>query len=85
MCTCEFNSHIGGKKFKIETFPFYSQDSMVTVCAHACIWMVTMYLHKKYGMCRPYLKNLIAQTPPYYGRILPAEALYPLKRYTLTR
>ena len=75
LCTCTFTPHLGGREFKIETFPFYSQDSMVTVCAHASVWMVLYYLYKKFNMNRPYLRNLVAHIPPYHGRVIPSEAL----------
>ncbi|MDP2705501.1 MAG: hypothetical protein Q8O71_03890 [bacterium] len=38
--------HICGKELIIHTFPFFSQDGVVTICAHAAIAMVTKFVRR---------------------------------------
>lgn len=56
MPLCKVATHIGAEEFQIEVFPFYSQDSMVTVCAHASMFMNCLYLSRRYGGSRPSLR-----------------------------
>lgn len=75
MLLCDARAHIGGKAFTIAAFPFYSQDSMVSVCAHASMWMACYYMHKKFGFRRPYLTDFAGSIPPFFGRVIPSAGL----------
>lgn len=71
----KFKVHIGSKKLDLLTFPFYQQDSTVVVCAHADILMVTEYMHRKFNLNKPSIKDLILYTLPIYGRSVPSIGL----------
>ncbi|PKP58652.1 MAG: hypothetical protein CVT89_02490 [Candidatus Altiarchaeales archaeon HGW-Altiarchaeales-2] len=66
--------HLGHKEIEISTFPFFAQDSMVTVCAHADILMIANIMHKKYGWEEITVEKLVLGLPPIYpsGRGLPS-------------
>ncbi|MDI9609724.1 MAG: papain-like cysteine protease family protein [Archaeoglobaceae archaeon] len=76
LAACEFTPHLGGSFVpKIKTFPFYAQDSSVTVCAHACMWMLTEYMHRKFHLNRPTIRDFIERTIPLLGRVVPSPGL----------
>lgn len=83
MPLCKFETHIGSEEFPIEAFPFYSQDSMVTVCAHASMFMDSLYLSKKQLGVRPSLRDFIKHTPTLFGRNMPSEALTPAQMLSI--
>ncbi len=67
-----FNTHIGGVKFRVEGYPYISQDMDVTVCAHSALWSVCRYLSERYslyGELFPF--DLIKLTETYLGRTFP--------------
>ena len=80
---CTFKPHIGGKEFNIETFPFYAQDAMVTVCAHASMFMNGLYMHRQHGMNRPFFRDFARYTSAYPGRVLPSQGLTPVQMATI--
>ena len=41
------------------SFPLYSQDGMVSICAHADLLMITKYMYKKYNFNNYKLKEII--------------------------
>lgn len=47
--TCKQVVHISSYAITIRTFPFYSQDTVVTTCAQADIIMFATYTNKKYN------------------------------------
>jgi len=73
--TCEFCIHIAGKEIKFQAFPFYQQDSVVNVCAHADILMVTEYMHRKFHLNKPSISDFISYTLPLCGRSIPSIGL----------
>ena len=75
VATCEYSAHIAGSSKTIETFPFYHQDSVTDVCAHADMWMLTEYMHRKFHMSKPSIRDFILSTPPFYGRVIPSRGL----------
>jgi len=75
MITTKYASHIKDISFEIETFPFYSQDSMVSICAHADMLMLVSLMSKKYGMNDVPIDRLIQKILPFGGRIIPSESL----------
>jgi hypothetical protein len=83
MALCKFEPHIGGKAFCLRAFPFYSQDSMVTVCAHASMYMNGLFMHRKHGMNRPYFRDFVKFTTAYPGRVVPSQGLTPIQMATI--
>lgn len=49
LMTCKQTVHITSYAITINTFPFYSQDTVVTTCAQADIIMFATYTNKKYN------------------------------------
>ncbi len=75
LITCNFTVHIGGREISFRTFPFYQQDSMITVCAHADMWMIAEYMHRKFRFNKPSIGNFASLTLPFYGRTIPSPGL----------
>lgn len=48
ICTTEYSVHILGAELKARGFPYMSQDTDVTVCAHAACWMIFRYFSQRY-------------------------------------
>lgn len=71
-----FKSHIMGKEFSIETFPWMSQDTDIAICAHVAVWSINNYYANKYPN---YNLKSIAQiaeiAPMYLGRKTPSHGL----------
>ncbi len=83
MALCRFEPHIGGKEFSFYAFPFYSQDSVVTVCAHASMFMNGLFMHRKHGMNRPFFRDFAKFTTAYPGRVIPSQGLTPIQMATI--
>jgi len=83
MPLCKFTTHIGSEEFSIDAFPFYCQDSMVTVCAHASMFMACLYMFKRHWGNRPTLKDFVKLTPTMFGRNTPSEALTPAQMLSI--
>lgn len=63
--------HIEGKELLIDTFPFFSQDRVVTRCAHADLVMVTKYVKEKLGYRSVKLTDIIEGYSPS-ARLFPS-------------
>lgn len=67
-----FNVHINGSAFDVAGYPFMSQDSDVTVCAHSALWGVCRYLSERYNLYGEiYPFDLIKYTESNTGRAFP--------------
>ena len=58
-----------GKKITIKTYPFFSQDSIVTCCADVNIIMVGRYLSNKYGFSNVMLSDLVKNSNKFLRRM----------------
>ena len=77
ICTAEYPVHILGAELIAKGFPYMSQDTDVTVCAHAACWMIFRYFSQRY--------NRYAEKWPYEvsqltkdvssGRLVPSKGL----------
>lgn len=77
VCTAEYPVHILGAELTAKGFPYMSQDTDVTVCAHAACWMIFRYFSQRY--------NRYAEKWPYEvsqltrdvstGRLVPSKGL----------
>ncbi len=54
--------HIGPFELNINTYEFYAQDSVYTVCAHADILMFSAFLNEKYNHKNLKVKDIIKPT-----------------------
>lgn len=59
------------------SFPLYSQDGMVSICAHADLLMISKYMYKKYNFNNYKLKEIIGNNiiANDNGRKIPSEGL----------
>ena len=67
-----FRLHCSGHLLTTHGYPYMSQDTDVTVCAHATLWGVCRYLserHSTYAELLPY--DLVRLTAPTVGRVTP--------------
>lgn len=67
-----FKVHVRGQALTVAGFPYTSQDTDATVCAHSALWATCRYLSEKYSVYRevhPY--DLIEWTAPHLGRRVP--------------
>jgi len=77
ICVSEYPVHILGAELTARGFPYMSQDTDVTICAHAACWMIFRYFSQRY--------NRYAEKWPYEvsqltrdvstGRLVPSKGL----------
>lgn len=70
--SCQFKAHINGQNFTVQGYPYTSQDTDVTVCAHSALWGVSRYLSEKYSLYKEqYPFDLVNFTESHSGRTFP--------------
>lgn len=77
VCTAEYPVHILGAELVARGFPYMSQDSDVTVCAHAACWMIFRYFsqrYRRYAEKWPYEVSQLT-TDVSKGRLVPSKGL----------
>jgi len=77
MCMADFTVHLLGTELTVRGFPYISQDTDVTVCAHAASWMVFRYYSEKYpnyAEAHPFeITQMTADQS--HGRLVPSKGL----------
>ena len=69
--------HIFGEEFEIFTYPFYQQDSIVTVCAHADILMMGEYLFANNFIKElPSVEKIVFSFSSARTKLIPSRGLY---------
>ncbi|MFQ5962864.1 MAG: hypothetical protein ACE5KZ_01105 [Candidatus Scalinduaceae bacterium] len=78
ICSTDYKVHILGAELNVNGFPYISQDTDVTVCAHAACWMVFRYFSERYPTYAEILPFKISQLTENlsYGRLVPSKGLY---------
>jgi hypothetical protein len=78
ICSTDYKVHIFGAELNINGFPYISQDTDVTVCAHAACWMVFRYFSERYTSYAEVLPFEVSQLTENlsYGRLVPSKGLY---------
>ncbi len=73
----ETNVNFPHISIKYKSFPLYFQDSMVAVCAHADLLMISKFMLKKYNFNNYRLRDIIINNKILYdqGRQIPSEGL----------
>ncbi len=67
-----FKTHIAGNVFSAQGYPYMSQDTDATVCAHSALWGVCRYLSERYSDYREiYPYDLVLMTGNADGRKVP--------------
>lgn len=77
ICTAEYPVHILGAELTAKGFPYISQDSDVTVCAHAACWMIFRYFSQRYSRYAekwPYEISQLTRDVSM-GRLVPSKGL----------
>lgn len=76
--TTPFKIGILGRQFKINTFPFSSQDSEYMTCAETSLWMLLHYYGTRYGEYRTALPHEIIETvdDKHFQRVVPSAGLH---------
>ncbi len=77
VCTAEYPVHILGAELTAKGFPYMSQDSDVTVCAHAACWMIFRYFSQRYTRYAekwPYEVSQLTRDVSR-GRLVPSKGL----------
>ncbi len=68
----KFKVRAAGADLEINGFPYMSQDTETTVCAHTCLWAVCRYLSQRYQIYREiYPYDFVNLTPETQGRKTP--------------
>lgn len=74
MLTYERKVHLSGIAMDIKTFPFFQGESIVAVCAHCCLIMLSRYIYRKMNFNEITLKNILDLNQqiefPSYGMTL---------------
>ena len=77
MCMADYTVHLLGAELPVRGFPYISQDTDVTVCAHAASWMVFRYFSEKYpnyAEAHPFeITQMTADQS--HGRLIPSKGL----------
>jgi hypothetical protein len=67
-----FAVHVAGKELKVTGYPYVSQDTDATVCAHATLWGVCRYFSERYSSYAQLLPyDLVRLTATTTGRVVP--------------
>jgi hypothetical protein len=75
-CQASFKTHLFGHELKVFGAPFIQQETQVSSCAHASLWVVGRYMHML-NYCEEILPdkiNDLAKARQPQGRYYPAEA-----------
>ena len=77
ICTSEHTVHILGAELKAFGFPYMSQDTDVTICAHAACWMIFRYFSQRYSRYAETWPYEVTQltTDVSMGRLVPSKGL----------
>ena len=77
ICVSEYPVHILGAELIARGFPYMSQDTDVTVCAHAACWMIFRYFSQRYSRYAekwPYEVSQLTHDVST-GRLVPSKGL----------
>ena len=67
-----FVAHLSGKILTVSGYPYLSQDTDATVCAHATLWGVCRYFSERYSSYAQLLPyDLVKLTATTTGRVVP--------------
>ncbi|MDO9079718.1 MAG: hypothetical protein Q7U44_02890 [Desulfuromonadales bacterium] len=77
ICQTKYKAHLFGTELEIKGFPYISQDTDVTICAHAATWMTLRYFSERYSTYREIFPYEISQFSGdvSHGRLVPSKGL----------
>ena len=77
ICMAEYPIHVLGAELLASGFPYMSQDTDVTVCAHSACWMIFRYFSQRYSRYAeiwPYEVSQLTEDVSH-GRLVPSKGL----------
>lgn len=74
-CLARDRVNLLGEQLDVVGTPFISQDSQMSVCAHATLWIIAYYHHLAFGGPRLLPGDVTAAVPDDIGRVLPSVGL----------
>lgn len=76
----KFKSHIVGNEMEIRSFPWKSQETDISVCAHTAVWTVIRYFGNKFrNYADATIGELVEHTKNDWGRKTPSLGLTPVQ------
>jgi hypothetical protein len=75
MISTEFEANIIGENHKILAFPWMSQETDISVCAHVSLWQVIKYLSTKYHYQFRTINDIVELTPTHKKRAIPSSGI----------
>jgi len=67
--------HLNGITIHIKSFPFFSRDRIVTVCAHAVLLMVSRYFRRHLGLTKLTIPKVLSNTSYDRLDVFPSEGI----------
>lgn len=75
-----FKAHVAGNEIEIQSFPWKSQETDISVCAHTAIWTITRYFGNKfYNYADATIGELVERVNNDWGRKTPSLGLTPVQ------
>lgn len=76
----KFKAHIAGNEMEIESFPWKSQQTDISVCAHTAFWTVIRYFGNKFrNYADTTIGEIVEKTENDWGRKTPSLGLTPVQ------
>lgn len=76
----KFKAHIAGNEMEIESFPWKSQQTDISVCAHTAFWTVIRYFGNKFrNYADTTIGEIVEKTQNDWGRKTPSLGLTPIQ------
>lgn len=77
---CDFKAHIAGNAMSINSFPWKSQETDISVCAHTATWTILRYFGNKYkNYADTTIGEIVNITDNDWGRKTPSIGLNPVQ------
>lgn len=80
LCLSKFVAHIMGNRMEIESFPWKSQETDISVCAHTATWTIIRYFGNKFrNYINATIGDVVEHTRNEWGRKTPSLGLTPIQ------
>ena len=76
----DFKAHIAGNEMEIKSFPWKSQQTDISVCAHTAFWTIIRYFGNKFrNYADTTIGEIVEKTQNDWGRKTPSLGLTPVQ------
>ena len=76
----KFKAHVAGNEMEIRSFPWKSQQTDISVCAHTAVWTVMRYFGNKFrNYADTTIGEIVEKTQNDWGRKTPSLGLNPVQ------